>query len=132
MLPLLVATVGCGGGLPSHVSGTVTLDGRPLTTGLVTFLPAATGAVAYGPITADGRYAIKTGSKQGLEPGDYVVTVAANAPPPAAPPPSGGPTYAEPILPLITPRRYADRQSTPLRATVTTGNQTLDFQLSSQ
>lgn len=129
---MVTGATGCGGGLPGRINGTVTLDGQPLAAGLVTFLPAGSGAVAYGAINAEGRYAIQTGSKGGLEPGEYVVTVAANAPPLAASPPQGGPKYAEPMLLLITPRRYADRQSTPLRATVTAGSQTIDFELSSQ
>jgi hypothetical protein len=132
VLLLAAGAAGCGKGLPASVSGTVTLDGRPLTTGLVTFLPAASGPVAYGAIGPQGRYSIQTGSKGGLEPGDYSVTVAANAPPPAAPPPAGGPKYAEPMLLLVTPRRYADKQTTPLKATVSPGSQTIDFALESQ
>lgn len=127
-----IALAGCGGGLPASVSGRVTLDGQPLTTGLVTFLPVASGPAAYGPVGPDGRYSIQTGGTSGLDPGDYIVTVAANAPPAAAPPPSGGPKYAEPMLLLVTPRRYATKETSPLKATVKPGGQTLDFQLESK
>ena len=127
----LVAAAGCGG-LPASVSGTVTLDGAPLTTGLVTFLPTGPGAAAYGTIDATGRYSIRTGSKGGLAPGEYVVTVAANAPIPAAPTTVGGTKYAEPIMPLVTPLKYIKQDRTPLRATVTAGRQTIDFELTSR
>jgi len=126
-----LAAAGCGRSLPAGVSGLVTLDGKPLSTGLVTFFPSA-GPVAYGSIDSNGRYVLRTGSTGGLEPGDYVVTVAANAAPVSPPAPVGNRQYAEPILPLITPLLYAKRERTPLRATVTAGSQTIDFELSSK
>jgi hypothetical protein len=129
---LLAAATGCGDRLPGRVNGTVTLDGQPLGTGLVTFHPAGAGALAYGVIDAGGQYVVQTGSKGGLEPGDYVVTVAANASPASPPAPMGNRQYAEPILPLITPLLYAKKERTPLRASVTTGSQTIDFELSSK
>lgn len=123
---------GCGGH-PGRVNGRVKLDGSPLTTGVVSFLPVARGAAAYGTIDGEGRYEIRTGASGGLEPGEYVVTVAANAPASAAPQkPAGGPKYAEPMLPLITPLQYALREKSPLRATVAKGSQTLDFDLTSK
>lgn len=127
-----VVLAGCGGHA-GRVSGRVTLDGSPLTTGVVTFLPVARGAAAYGTVDAAGRYEIRTGSSGGLQPGDYVVTVAANAPASTAPQkPAGGPKYAEPMLPLVTPLKYALREKSPLRATVAKGSQTLDFELTSK
>lgn len=139
MLVALVAAPGCGRSLPAGVSGQVILDGKPLATGLVTFFPTTAGPVAYAAIGSDGRYAAQTGSTRGLEPGEYVVTVAANGPPgstPAPPPPPAAagnrPRYTEPMLPIITPPKYATRDTTPLRATVKPGGQTLDFELRSQ
>lgn len=127
-----VTAAGCGRGLPGRISGRVTLDGQPLTTGLVTFHPTESGAVAYGPIDADGRYEVRTGSTIGLAPGTYAVTVAANAPPTSPPAPADNRAYGEPIMPLITPLTYARRDRTPLRATVEPGDQTFDFELKSE
>lgn len=131
---LLVAAVttvlvaGCG--QPGAVSGLVTLDGEPLTTGVITFTPSASGPSAYGAIGPDGRYELRTGGAAGLAAGEYVVTVAANAAPER---PAGGSwPGSERVLPLVTPGKYADRDKTPLRAKVVAGGQQLDFALVSQ
>ncbi len=57
---------GCGTSSESTVSGKVTLDGQPLSTGTVTFHPVAGGPAAYGQIQADSSYRLKTGSAAGL------------------------------------------------------------------
>jgi hypothetical protein len=70
LLPIgfLLFVVGCGGGGPSlvDVSGTVTMDGKPLDQGEIIFesLDGSVGPGA-GPIT-DGKYAVKVpkGSKK--------------------------------------------------------------------
>jgi hypothetical protein len=132
-LSLLAGTVclvaGCG--QPGKVSGVVTLDGAPLSTGVITFNPAVSGPSAYGAIGADGRYELRTGATAGLAAGEYVVTVAANA---AAQEQPGAGSWpgTERVLPLVTPRKYADREKTPLRATVKAGGQKLDFALVSE
>lgn len=125
----ILVAVGCG--QTGEVTGLVVLDGVPLTTGVITFTPAGSGPSAYGAIGPDGRYELRTGASTGLATGKYAVTVAANA---AAPDRAGGETWpgTERTLPLITPRKYADRDKTPLRATVTAGHQRLDFDLVSE
>lgn len=71
---VLVAATGCGGGGESYdfapVSGTVTLDGDPLSNATVTFQPtgkdAKTGPGSYGKTDAQGKYTLKvttTGDK---------------------------------------------------------------------
>ena len=130
---MLLAIPGCE--QPARVTGLVTLDGEPLTTGVITFNPAAGGPTAYGAIGTDGRYDLRVGAAEGLASGDYVVTVAANASAPAAPPEqpeAGSPDAGPPVLPLVTPEKYADLDRTPLRATVKGGEQTLEFHLTSQ
>jgi len=55
---LLAATVGCGGSDRAAVSGQVTLGGKPVEDGAISFIPAGgAGAPAWGKIEA-GRYSI--------------------------------------------------------------------------
>ena len=140
--PVLVASAllvtGCE--QAGMVKGLVTLDGEPLTTGVITFNPKAGGPSAYGAIGTDGRYELHVGSEAGLAAGEYVVTVAANAPAPAAPQEPASPLAegqeaipsGPPVLPLLTPEKYADLDRTPLRATIKGGEQTLEFHLASE
>jgi hypothetical protein len=67
LLPMLAA-VGCGGS-KSTVTGDVTLDGKPLPMGNITFVPAKGGTGGGGEPIKDGKYTIK------VVPGDYKVTV---------------------------------------------------------
>lgn len=127
-LVLAAAALGCGRH-PARLSGEVTLDGRPLTNGVIMLTPARTGPSAYGEIRPDGRYELKTGSEKGLEPGEYVVTVAANE---LGPVDSDSESGAAPaIQPLMTPPRYADVGTSPLRITVKPGRQTFEIDLTS-
>ena len=112
----------------ASVSGDVTLDGQPLTTGVVSFTPATSGASAYANIGGDGRYELKTGAADGLEPGAYKVTVAANATPEQATA-MGVKIGREGIMPLLTPIKYADISSTPLTVDVKAGSQEVDLAL---
>lgn len=120
---------GCGRH-PSKLSGEVVLDGKPLTTGVIMLSPARTGPSAYAEIKPDGSYELKTGSEKGLEPGEYVVTVAANEPGPAQPESETGAAPA--IQPLMTPPKYADVGTSPLRITVKPGRQKLSIELKSE
>lgn len=124
---VVLGAAGCGRHSAS-VSGDVTLGGKPLTTGVVTYTPAATGPSAYANIGADGRYSLQTGAAAGLEPGSYKVTVAANATPAQAAA-MGIRIGREGIMPLLTPPRYADVSSTPLVVDVKTGRQEIDLAL---
>lgn len=87
---LLVALVGCGPtiNLPplAAVSGTVTLDGTPLTTGMVQFTPdnskGTQGAASTGAIGPDGRYTLSVAdSASGAMVGWHRVSVVARAAP---------------------------------------------------
>lgn len=108
---------GCGSSFESSVSGKVTLGGAPLTKGSVSFHPVVSGPVAIASIASDGSYTIKTGTKVGLTPGDYVVTVTATDPPPAG----------QEELPgtLLTPEEYGDVKRSPLKHTVKAGSNTI-------
>jgi hypothetical protein len=122
LLVLSVLTLaGCGKPFESSLEGTVTIDGRLLTTGTVGFYPADSGPAAYGSIHTDGHYSISTGSQRGLPPGKYRVTVVATAPP------------ADPRLDLpgrlLTPERYGVPSQSGLSFVVKTGHNRFDITL---
>lgn len=83
-----IAAAGCGesDGLPrQRVSGSVTLDGDPLSGAWIEFRPAAPGSVTAGGATIEGgRYEIPR--DQGLMPGPYRVVITKAAPPEGAAP----------------------------------------------
>ena len=90
-LPCLVVA-GCGGGpdLPpmANVTGTVTLDGKPLPRGSVQFAPdptslpkGAKAATAVGLIDAEGHYTLKTAGVEGAIVGRHQVSVEARQEP---------------------------------------------------
>jgi hypothetical protein len=71
---LLVATAGCGGRELVRVSGKVTVDGAPLSTGRISFIPdAAKGNKApvacVGQIGANGQFDLFTTGVQGSDNG---------------------------------------------------------------
>lgn len=91
-LCVLVALTGCAGSdFPKtyKVSGTVTLDGKPVDGAMVTFLPAAGQKVAIGSTNADGQFKLSTfNPSDGAQPGGYKVTITKFfAPPTGSPPP---------------------------------------------
>lgn len=118
---LLLALAGCGSPHESSISGKVTIDGKPLATGTVTFHPLGGGAAAYGLIRPDGEYAISTGAEKGLAAGEYAVTVVATTPP------APGHDFGE----LLASAQYGTVERTPLRATVKPGINRIDFDLKS-
>lgn len=124
---LLISTLGCSrhGQETAHVRGQVTLDGRPLTSGGVSFTPAA-GRSAGGAIGPDGMYTLSTYSKSdGAIVGKHKVAVC----------PSGGgeddpaPTFQE----LAIPSRYHNGQTSGLEFEVIAGkDNVIDLSLSSK
>src|SRR5690554_4660989 len=96
-LVLLGALLGCGSAHEAQVSGKITLDGAPLTTGTVAFHPVGGGPVAYGVVDRQGKYQLQTGTTHGLAAGEYRVLVVATG---ELPTDSTDP-YALP--PLLTP-----------------------------
>jgi hypothetical protein len=131
ILSLVAATAGCGGS-QAAVSGRVTLDGTPLNSGTVSFQPTGGGPVGYGAIRAGGSYSVQTGQQPGVAPGEYVVTVQSvsevtEAQRQAAM--SG--TMTEAVGQLLTPARYAARETTPLRFQLKPGRNNVDLELTS-
>lgn len=72
-------SVGCGEPSPfSEVTGTVTLDGQPVSDATVAFRPSGGGRSAYGVTKADGTYELSTLKPgDGALPGTHKVTIRA-------------------------------------------------------
>jgi hypothetical protein len=120
----LIATLGCGKRNESSIHGSITLDGKPLTTGNVSFHPVKSGPVAYGTIQSDGAYKIFTGSTQGLPAGEYRVTVVATVMP-------KNPAPGEEFGKLLTPADYGNPEKTPLKFQIQSGDNAIDIAVKS-
>lgn len=121
-----LALTGCGSGSEATVIGLVTLDGKPLDRGSVSFVPVTSGAGASASIGNDGSYEVQTGAISGMSPGDYVVTVRANGDP--IPRADGGPpTPGKPI----TPAKYNSRNTSGLQYTIQPGANEINLELKS-
>lgn len=119
LLAALGATLaGCGKGAGDGlvpVTGKVTADGQPLTTGAVTFHPDAakgntTPHIPVGMIDEQGNYKLMSANQEGAPPGWYKVTVIAEGPPDENNP------YA-PRKSIIN-RKFADVQTSKLEVEV--------------
>jgi hypothetical protein len=71
---LLASLCGCGGGGPSHVTGSVALDGRPVADGAVTFVMTEGGSDREGAVIRDGAFEVR------LKPGRYRVELTGQKP----------------------------------------------------
>ena len=118
---LVCVSLGCGAGDWGTVSGTVTLDDQPLDKGLVTFNPEAGGAAGYGQ-AQNGAFTIRTGTKEGLKAGKYVVTVLDNTVP--------QPGTAEKMK-FLTPKKYADLATTDFKIEIKPGPNAVKLEMKS-
>jgi hypothetical protein len=117
--------VGCGGA-KSTVSGRVTLDSKPLTTGDVAFYAGEGTALAIGHIDSSGYYQLQTGTEKGLQPGTYQVTVVASEViEPTTP-------FASPTPRLLTPPKYGNVETSGLIVEVKPGANRFDIDLRSE
>lgn len=130
----LAALGGCGGGsadgLPREaVSGSATLDDKPVPHGFIQFQPTSPDGVAAGGAITDGKYAISR--DQGPTPGDYKVLISSSSGPEAAsdepPPPPGAPT---PVAKDPIPAEY--NSASKLTAKIEAGKENkIDFPMKS-
>ena len=112
--------IGCGGGEPSgSVSGKVTYNGEPLTTGGVLFVNRDTGVGASAQLDASGNYRVLS-----LRTGEYQVAIQG----PRAPSPAEVAKGAQLEKPDV-PDKYLDPQTSGLSATITAGENSVDFTL---
>jgi hypothetical protein len=119
VLGLLVAFSGCGDSEsgPSvttyPVKGKVILpDGKPLSQGLVTFVPAKDeGRQASGKLESDGTFALTTRKEgDGAAPGEYVVRIDSDL--------TSGVVQKKGLKRSLLPEKYSDEHSSGLKATV--------------
>ena len=102
---LALPIVGCQKGFDYNgkVRGTVTLDGKPLTSGNVISTPLDGGRGASGTIQSDGSFVLTTGQDiQGVAPGSHRLAVVAYD--------TAGSTepQIEVAMNLLVPERYTD------------------------
>lgn len=71
--PIFIA--GCSGPDIGQVSGSVTVNGKPLTTGSILFSNKEAGISINANLGDDGTFVIKTHKAEGLPPGEYQVAV---------------------------------------------------------
>jgi hypothetical protein len=117
----LASIAGCGGDEPAGpplvpVSGVVTMNGKPLTTGGTVSYRDSTGIIQpTGKVEADGHYELFTDKRPGAPVGDYRVLVFASESPEQ--------TAAHGGLPrLIVQKQFMDPTTTPLHVEVKDGN----------
>ena len=144
MLTSAAFLIGCGGdsGKPKlvKVSGKVTYNGKPVTKGLVSFVPASgpgtqTGQAATGEIGADGSYTLTTfDNGDGAVLGEHKVLVQSQEEDPAIKgrgmpiPDARGQVNIKPPK-FLVPEKYATAENTPLRITVEEGRKAYDIEL---
>lgn len=125
---LLIASVGCGGRYDASVQGYVTLDGNPIPTGSISFVPSSGGPQAYALVDQSGKYVVHTGRETGIPTGEYKVSVMAREPS-TTPSEGGGPP---PPGKALTPRWYASPETSGLTFQVEPGSNDIDLELTSQ
>ena len=145
----LFTLVGCGGPkgpAVTVVSGTVMLDGEPLDGASVVFHPtSSSGLAGAGKTSADGTFGLSTFRATpgaGVVPGEYVVTISKEEWPQFEEPEDDDPDYERKMAKVerdmerarptyITPKAYGDEETSGLTATVSTGENKIVFELSS-
>jgi hypothetical protein len=121
LLMVMTITAGCGRS-PASVTGSVTIDGTPVTSGRVVFHKDGQ-APAIANIKEDGTFELAIANSKGIQPGHYRVTVASyEIGTPARP---GDPPPAK----LTTPRLYMDVGTTPLASDIGTGRNEIALKL---
>ncbi|QDS99581.1 hypothetical protein HG15A2_29060 [Adhaeretor mobilis] len=147
MLSLALLTfIGCNSSELIPVTGQVTLDGAPVTTGRIEFFPTS-GRPAAGELDEEGRYTLVAHkSEEGVSPGKYVVTVTSRTASGGPPPPpevlgeegeqAGSARSKEKYEPFRikwhVPERYSHRRASGLTAEVKQDGGEIDFELVSK
>lgn len=121
---VVLAFAGCGSSDIGYVSGTVTMDDKPLAGAVVEFFPEPTGAPAIGLTDKDGKYELTLGrDTKGVKVGDNKVQIS------TADGGNGDDDGYGAAGKETVPARY--NVNTELKETVKAGNNTIDFKLES-
>lgn len=126
LLPASLMVLGCGGEGKSAklvpVSGKVTLDGAPLTSGTINFTPEdSKGTAAAGQIGSDGTYKLAAGAKEGAAVGKYKVSIGAGMKSMSTDP-SAAPKLSEPEKAPV-PQKYQNSDASGIVMEVKEGAQ---------
>jgi hypothetical protein len=138
---ILVFAAGCSGAKLGQVSGVVTVDSVPVSTGTIMFVPAD-GKAAVGSIGAGGRFTLTTFQPDdGALVGSHKVTIHATKVGAGTMVPASfeeemkgmkGKVLVPGRVEWIVPEKYSQLATTDLTATVVPGNQTIDIHLQSK
>jgi len=126
-------SAGCGGDsdapLTIRVKGKVTINGEPLTSGEVTFVPKEGDGLhrpGVGQLDDEGGFVLFSYGKEGVEPGEYKVIVR-----PLPPEPTDG--DKKDLVPVSSPipEKYQSPETTDLEETVdeSAGKKLFEFDL---
>lgn len=125
---ILLLLPGCGDSNFSTVTGLVSLDGKQLDGGAITFTPEVAGPLAYGDVGADGVYTLQSsGGVEGLKPGNYIATVSYRSGRP-----SPGMTLAQIQALEKVPVSYTTPETSNLHKEVKAGENVINLELTSQ
>ncbi|MCH2115708.1 MAG: carboxypeptidase-like regulatory domain-containing protein [Pirellulales bacterium] len=136
---LLLPAAGCGdakGPLRVPVVGTVTLDGAPLSAAVLEFFPLSqvAGNGGHGRTGSSGRYEVATWQgKEGLPPGDYLVTIEKRVMPDGSDFPFDSDDWPDKsVTRQILPAKYAAAKKSELKVTVAEDKPVYDLILESR
>jgi len=120
-----LAMVGCSRSELVPLTGSVTLDGQPVAAADITFHNQSGGPSGYGNILPEGTYFAKTGSQEGLKPGEYKISIRVTEVPEKI-------DWANPKpRKLLSPARYANPGTSGLSYTLPASGGTFDITLTS-
>jgi hypothetical protein len=140
LVPL--ALTGCGGEKLAQVSGRITVDGKPVPGGTISFVPP-TGKAAVGSISPDGTYTLGTyQTSDGALVGPHkvvihstrvgsgsVVSVPTTFEDELKPVKDSGKVIVPGKVDWLVPERFSQLATTDLTASVETDGQRIDFDL---
>jgi hypothetical protein len=125
---MLSAFWGCSDDKWGHVTGTVTLQGKPVGPGSMMFEPenppTVTTPSAIAHFREDGKYTLKSaGNREGAPIGTYLVMIHGRSEE------AFGDEIVDPNAKSTIPAKYLNHRLSGLKATVQPGSQTIDFDL---
>jgi len=119
---LFFCALGCGGGKPTAVRGTVKMDGAPLADATVQLVPDGNNTLGIHTTKTDGsgnfRFAEKGSSNNPIQPGNYVLLVSKQQ----APASGAAASTAMGGLVEVVPGVYTSQATSPLKVEIKDAN----------